>query len=133
MLSQPSGYLLFSDQVSLNISLLFLLSSGGSPIRSPLGDQGLLRRLFDHFWSPFWIQIIHYRLNDSYLAQFQAEIVINRPTQPNFIELHFLWPVFKYNFRIEYLRVFAIFESSMRINESLVSLSLEKGLLLPRE
>ena len=22
------------------------------PIRSPLGDQGLLRRLFDHFWSP---------------------------------------------------------------------------------
>ena len=24
----------------------------GLPIRSPLGDQGLLRRLFDHFWSP---------------------------------------------------------------------------------
>ena len=89
------------------------------PIRSPLGDQGLLRRLFDHFWSPFgllfwkkspfWIQIIDYRLNDSYLAQFQSESVINRPTQPNFIEHHFLLPVFKYNFRIEYLRVFCYF------------------------
>ena len=52
------------------------------PIRSPLGDQGLLRRLFDHFRSPFgllfWkkstflIQIIDYHFNDGYVAQIQA-------------------------------------------------------------
>ena len=50
-------FLINSEFYGVRLVLRFLV--GGSdqllpalPIRSPLGDQGLLRRLFDHFWSP---------------------------------------------------------------------------------
>ena len=56
-------YKLKKDDIKTNSAL---------PIRSSLGDQGLLRRLFEHFWSPFglpfWkkslfrIQLIDYSL-----------------------------------------------------------------------